>query len=365
MLNKISIFAALLLVPCLTSADEVQVKPDSPDRYVVQKGDTLWGIAGRFLTQPWRWPEIWKGNPQIADPNLIYPGDEVYLSYEGGSPVLSVSSGGSGAVGREVRLSPEIRTEPRGDAIPSIPIEAIREFLSRPLVLNEGEIDSWPYIVSSYDQHLINGTGGRIYARGLQAADAGGRRYTIYRRGPAYRGADDRILGYEALYVGDATVHKFGDPTTLIITHAEREVLEGDRLAPQSKLEVSSDFVPKSPAKNVEGSIISAIDALSEIGQYQVVVLDVGANSGIEVGNVLGVFQSGKVITDDVNLGGHWSDLTVEDWLSLEKSHGDPLQLPNEYAGVVMVFRTFPEISYALVMEVTNALKLKDTVRNL
>jgi hypothetical protein len=287
----------------------------------------------------------------------------VTLTYEGGSPVLSVA-GGSGD--RNVRLSPEVRSEPRKDAIPSIPIEAIREFLSRPLVLGQDEMNSWPYIVSSYDRHLVNGTGGRIYVKGLQGGNDAERRYTLYRRGPAYRrGSDGAILGYEALYVGDAVVEKFGDPSTLMITHSEREVLEGDRLAPQSKREVSSDFIPRRPAKNVEGSIISAIEALSEIGQYQVVVLDVGANSGVEVGNVLGVYQRGKVVTDDVNTGGHWSDLTLKDWLSLKKSHGDEFTLPEEYAAVIMVFRTFPDISYALVMEANNALKLSDSVRNL
>ncbi|MBI1733034.1 MAG: LysM peptidoglycan-binding domain-containing protein [Gammaproteobacteria bacterium] len=363
MLNKISLTAALLLIPAMTSADEVQVNPDRPDKYVVEKGDTLWGIAGRFLAEPWRWPEIWKGNPQIADPNLIYPGDVVSLTYEGGSPVLSVSGG---AGDRNVKLSPEVRTEPRDDAIPTIPIEAIREFLSRPLVLNEGEIDAWPYIVSSYDRHLVSGTGNRIYVRGLKGNDGAERRYTLYRKGPAYRSrSGGRILGYEALYVGDAVVEKFGDPATLTITHAEREVLEGDRLVPQSREEASSDFIPRSPAKSVEGSIISVIDGLSEIGQYQVVVLDVGANSGVEVGNVLGVYQSGKVVTDDVAVGHSRSELGLNEWLSLNRSHGDKLALPEEYAGVIMVFRTFPEISYALVMEITNALKLSDSVRNL
>lgn len=363
MLNKISLLFILLIAPVLTSADEVQVNPDSPDKYVVEKGDTLWGIAGRFLTQPWRWPEIWKGNPQIADPNLIYPGDVVSLTYEDGTPVLSVAGGG--ARDRNVKLSPEVRTGAREDVIPSIPIEAIREFLSRPLVLNDAEMDSWPYIVSSFDQHLVNGAGSRVYVRGLKSGDGAERRYTLYRKGPAYRSnPDGRILGYEALYVGDAVVEKFGDPATLAITHSEREVLDGDRLVPQSKEEVSSDFIPRSPEKNVEGSIISVIDGLSEIGQYQVVVLDMGSKNGLEVGNVLGVYQSGKVVTDDVAVRrGQQSGL--KDWMALSKSHGEKLTLPEEYAGVIMVFRTFPEVSYALVMEVTGALKLSDAVRNL
>ena len=276
--------------------------------------------------------------------------------------MLSVASGPHD---RNVKLSPEVRSGPRDDAIPTIPIEAIREFLSRPLVMNEGEMDSWPYVVSSFDQHLVNGTGSRIYVKGLSGGDGAERRYTLYRKGPAYRSkADGRILGYEALYVGDARVEKFGNPATLTITHSDREVLEGDRVAPQSKSEISSDFTPRSPSKNVEGSIISVVDGFSEIGQYQVVVLDVGAKSGVEVGNVLGVYQSGKVVTDDaaVRLG---QQSALKEWLALSKHHGENVTLPEEYSGVIMVFRTFPEVSYALVMEVTSALKLSDSVRNL
>jgi hypothetical protein len=364
MLDKIMLLLALTAVPIWASADEIQINPDSPDKYIVQKGDTLWGIAGRFLTQPWRWPEIWKGNPQIADPNLIYPGDVVSLTYVEGSPVLSVSGGGGGG-DRNVKLSPEIRSEARDDAIPAIPIEAIREFLSRPLVLGEGEMDKWPYIVSSFDNHLVNGSGSRVYARGIGGGAGAERRYTVYRKGPAYRdGGDGRVLGYEAIYVGDAVVEKFGDPATLTITQSDREVLEGDRLVPQSKEEVSSDFIPRPPARSVEGSIISVIDGLSKIGQYQVVVLDVGAKSGIEVGNVLGVYQSGRAVTDDATTRREDGSALAE-WLSLSSAGGEKVALPEEYAGVVMVFRTFPEVSYALVMQVTSALKLSDTVRNL
>jgi hypothetical protein len=376
MQQKITILILLALFVAGASADEVQVNPDSPDKYVVQKGDTLWAIAGRFLTQPWRWPEIWKGNPQIENPHLIYPGDVVSLSYEGGSPVLSVAGGDAGMAGgggasaasgsRDVKLSPAIRSYEREDAVPTIPIDAIRHFLSRPLVVGEGEMSGWPYVVSSYDQHLIAGEGNRVYVRGLSGAAEDKRRYSIYRQGPAYRtgAAGEVIIGYEAIYVGEAVVEAFGDPATVIVTQAAREVLNGDRLAPVSEKEVQSDFVPRPPAGRVEGSIISVIDGLSEIGQYQVVVLDVGSSQGVEVGNVLGVYQSGKVVSDKIGVGEKEPHPFLE-YLGTGSTKGEPVTLPAEYAGVVMVFRTFNLLSYALVMEATNALNLKDSVRNL
>lgn len=349
-------------------AAPVQLNPENPGQYVVQKGDTLWGIAGKFLTQPWRWPEIWKANPQVQDPNLIYPGDVITLSYEGGSPVLTADRGGAGGAtaDRKVKLSPEIRSEERRKAIPTIPIDAIRQFLSRPLIVSEGEMDGWPYVVSSYDQHLVAGTGNRVYVRGL-SSETGVRTYSIYRKGPAYyKGADksSAMLGFEAIYVGEALVESFGDPASVTVTQASREVLDGDRLAVRPDKDVTSDFMPRSPSGNVQGSIISVIDGVSEIGQYQVVVLDVGSAGGVEIGNVLGVYQSGKIVTDKV-LQDEGSTHPFLEWLGTGQSKGEPVTLPPESAGVVMVFRTFPQVSYALVMKATGALKLRDTVHNL
>jgi len=375
MKKKITTLILLTLLSAVVAADEVQVNPDSPDKYVVQKGDTLWGIAGKFLTQPWRWPEIWKGNPQIENPHLIYPGDVVTLSYEGGSPVLSVAggdtSGGDAEVAtavatgsRDVKLSPAIRSYERDEPIPTIPIDSIRHFLSRPLVVPESEMSGWPYVVSSYDQHLVAGEGMRVYVRGLPAAERG-QRFSIYRQGPAYRsGAEgsEKILGYEAVYVGEAVLEKSGDPATVYVTQTTREILTGDRLTPLSEKEMHSDFVPRAPAGKVEGSIISVIDGLSEIGQYQVVVLDVGTNQGLEVGNVLGVFQSGKVVSDKTGQTQHHPFI---EYLGTGGDKGEPVTLPAEYTGVVMVFRAFDHVSYALVMEATSALNLKDAVRSM
>jgi hypothetical protein len=383
-LNKIILVTAtIMLTISPMRADEITLNADQPESYVVQEGDTLWDISSRFLAEPWRWPEIWEANPQVADPHLIYPGDVISLSYVDGAPVLTVDRDGNtvrhkrSRSGRTVKLSPEIRSSEHAEAIPTIPIDVIEQFLVRPLVVTENEMDDWPYIVSNYDNHLIAANGNKVYVRGLSSYSSG-QRFSVYRKGAAYQSGtkgNQRTLGYEALHVADAIVERTGDPATAVIIDSTREVLEGDRLAAQSTNDINTDFIPRAPSNSISGSVISVIDGVSEIGQYQVIVLDVGKSDGIEIGNVVGVFQSGEVIADRVNVKGEWRHRdsskgafdgeAVKDYMGRKTVAGDQLQMPEEYAAVVMVFRTFGNISYALVMEAIAPVHLNDMVRNL
>ena len=353
----------------MARADTVQINPDHPDRYVVVKGDTLWDIAGRFLTQPWRWPEIWKVNPQVQNPDLIYPGDVVSLTYEGGSPILTVERGGTAGErggAQLVKLSPEIRELDKKAAIPSIPIDVIRHFLSRPMVINDDrEMDALPYIVSSFDQHLVAGQGNRVYIKGL-SEESGQRTYSVYRKGPAYK-KNGKVIGYEALYVGEAVIEKYGDPSTASITQSAREVLNGDRLMPQSDKDINRDFTPRKPENTVSGNIISVVDGLLEIGQYQVVVVDLGSSDGMETGTVLGIYQSGKVVTDKTGAKSDWplANTSLGDYLGTPKARGVDVKLPEEFAGVVMIFRAYDRVSYGIVMQAYGPLKINDAVKNL
>lgn len=367
MLNKIIPILILAGVMATVQADTVKINPDHPDRYVVVKGDTLWDIAGRFLTEPWRWPEIWKVNPQIENPHLIYPGDVVSLTYEGGSPILTVQRGGVRRGVRYVKLSPQIREVDKAEAIPTIPIDAIRNFLSRPLVIDdEEELDARPYVVSSYDQHLIAGEGNRIYVKGL-TEEAGQQTYTLYRKGPAYK-KKGKIIGYQALYVGEAVINKYDDLSTATVTQSSREVLNGDRLMPRSEKDSSRDFIPKNPGNTVSGNIISVVDGVLEIGQYQIVVIDLGTSDGMEPGTVLGIYQSGKMVTDRVSATkSKWplANTPLGEYLGTPKDRGVEVELPEEFAGVVMIFRPYDRVSYGIVMEAYGPLKINDAVKNL
>ena len=333
---------ALLCSPGLL-ADTIALQPDHPDRYVVKKGDTLWDISAMFMQDPWRWPEIWHVNPQIENPHLIYPGDIIALVFGAdGTPQLQLLRGR-----QTVKLSPQVRGTPLREAIPPIPMDAIAQFLNDSrAVLTPEELESAPYIVESMDGHLIAGTGDRIYVRSVP--DRSSTRYNVYRPGKAYKRLGSEIaLGYEALYVGDATLERTGDPATLELSRTVRETLIGDRLLPVGEETIQQNFYPHPPAKEVDGAILAVIDGVSQIGQYQVVVIDLGTEDGMEQGNVLAVFQRGDKIRDVVT-----------------KVDDQRVQLPDERSGLIMVFRPFERVSYALVMNATRTMHIDDAVRN-
>ncbi|QKT05001.1 LysM peptidoglycan-binding domain-containing protein [Ectothiorhodospiraceae bacterium 2226] len=313
-----------------------ELRSDPPNRYTVVRGDTLWDISSRFLRDPWRWPEVWHVNPQVENPHLIYPGDVITLRYIDGKPVLEVQRGRP-----VVRLSPEAREMPRDASIAAIPLEAIRPFLSRPRVLNPGELDGAPYVLSMEEGRFMGAAGTRFYARGL-AEDVG--RYTVLREGQVYRHpVTDEVLGLEALHVGDAHVQRVGDPGTLHIDSARREVLRGDRLLPAEADPWDHRFVPRAPERAVEGHIIAVMDGVTQIGQHQVVVLDLGEREGMEPGHVMAVYQRGAVMRDEIAR--------------------ENVRLPDERAGELMVFRVFDRVSYALIMRASGPMRVLDNVR--
>jgi len=335
-----AVFVSLVTISaCL--ADTLELNPNHPTRYVVVKGDTLWDISARFLKDPWKWPEIWEINPEIENPHLIYPGDVITLEFENGRPVLRVSRGHP-----TVKLSPQIHSTPVQQAIPTIPLNAIQQFLTQPRVLSKEEADAAPYVVASEEDRLVSGQGNEVYARGISSPSSSA--YTIVHIGKAYRSPrlKNKVLGYEAIEVAQAHLEKTGDPSTLRITKSKREVLVGDRLIPtSSQTMLDQNFVPHPPAQGVEGEIISVVDGVSRIGQFQIVVLALGTRNGVAAGNVFAVLQSGESVRDVV-------------------AHKGRVTLPDERAGTVLVFRSFDRLSYAMVMNAEKDMRVYDAVRS-
>ena len=295
------------------------------------------------------WPQVWQSNPEIENPHLIYPGDLLRLYFIDGKPVLRAErpylpDHMRGQEYRTERLSPRIREEGLESAITTIPIDSIRPFLTRPRVMTAAELEAAPYVMAHDDQRLISGAGNRIFVRGITQEELVAE-YVVVRRGKAYIDpVTGEQLGFEAIYLGEARLVSHGDPSALNITTSGREILSGDRLLPKGGEAYQHVYMPRPPASQVNGQIISVLDGVAQIGQYQVVVLNLGMREGLEPGHVLAVNQRGAMVRDSVR--------------------GGSVRLPDDRAGTVMVFRSFERVSYALVMHATRPLALNDLVLN-
>ena len=378
----LSAFAAgcLLLSSYQVNAETVALKGDHPDRYTVVKGDTLWDISARFLEDPWMWPAVWNVNPAIKNPHLIYPGDVILLKIVDGEPVLTLARDqdlvtppappqeSTPITGAEqetttiarpthtadgqpiIRLSPRVRASRlEEEAIPTIPSDAIKQFLKFPRIVSKRELENAGYIIASADGGLISGSDDKVYARGIEPQEQN--TYDIVRVGKTYRsnrGWGSDVLGYEMLRIAEARVTRYDDPSTLIIDSANREVLIGDRLLPATnERELNLNYLPHAPDKKINGEIIAVLDGVSRIGQYQTVVVNVGLRDKIEVGHVLAIYQAGEEIKDKVSSS--WSS---------------SVKLPDERAGTLMIIHPFERISYALVMEAERDMKVNDSITN-
>jgi LysM repeat protein len=328
--------------------------PNAPDSYVVKRGDTLWGIAKLFLRDPWFWPEIWQVNPQVQNPHLIYPGDTLRLVYIDGKPRVTVSRGMMER-GDLARVEPRVRSQPLEAAVTTIPYETVAAFMSKPSVLTSEQIKTAPYVLASRDDHVVTSDGDTLYARGFANPAELGMRYNVIRVGDPLRDPDDgRIMGYHGIFTGSGHVTRIGDPTTLILTESTRESVPGDKLF-SGGVDVALDFIPSSPRTKIDGRIMAVSDGVTVIGQYQVVVINRGARDGLAPGNVLAVFEVGETVRDTVNkgfLGG------------LSRLDAKKVKLPDERSGTFMVFKTFDQMSYGLIMEAKSIIRVADRVEN-
>lgn len=325
-------------------AEEAQLKEGHPDRYTVKKGDTLWDISDTFLQNPWMWPEIWHVNPQIDNPHLIFPGDIIKLIYLDGRPrlVLERSQTVKMSPGT-VKLSPAVHVLPLGEAIPAIPLDVIDNFLSRSRVVGVEELENAPYVLAGTDRRLIVGAGDRLYARGDFPDNVPV--YGVYRRGDTYVDpVTEEVLGLQALDIGTVKLRaRSDDIATMAVTRTTEEIRIEDRLLPHEERAVDSTFYPTAPDVDIEGEIMAVEGGVTQVGKLDVIVLNRGEREGLEVGNVMAIYKQGDQVRDRVT--------------------NDIVALPDERAGLLMVFRTFEKLSYGLVLEADRPLAVADKVR--
>lgn len=380
---SVILFVGLLYGPMANAAD-VELHSNVPDRYVVVPGDTLWGLASRFLKDPWRWKEIWGLNEeQIKNPHKIYPGDLIVIERTPEGNKLRIIKE---TVVME-RLSPHIRMEMSdADAIPSIPVAAIEPFLSQPLVIDKDSLESAPIVLGTSDNRVLLSKGDLVFAKGMPTDQ--GSSWQIFRPGrllidpnpdkgallPEWLGEQlmpesfgdyvgegwlgenkGTVLGYEAIYLGDAEVEKFADVSTISIVSSAQEIFKGDRLIPAPPTEFIN-YAPHAPEQDINGRIISVYGGVTEIGKGSIVVLNKGAQDRLETGNVLAIYRRHLSETGD-------DSLQVNRDFEIGSSMREVIELPEERAGLVFVFRVFEKVSYALVMQTSQPIRTLDSVK--
>ena len=318
----------------------VELNGDAPKTYTVKKGDTLWGISGMYLQQPWLWPELWDVNPQIDNPHLIFPGDVLQLVWVDGAPRLRLQRG------RDVKLAPNMHVSPLELAIPLIPLDEIGAFLLRHRILGPDQLGDSAYVVAGAQGHIISAPGDRIYGRGI--FPAGERAFGIYRPGETYRDPlTNEVLGYQAQEVGNARLLSATaeEVKELEVSRVTEEVRIGDRVLPMEERVLDATFQPRAPDQLLEDAFMIAVDGgVSQIGALDIVVINKGRRDGLQIGHVLAVYQAGELVFDTVA--------------------GANVRLPDARAGLAMVFESFEKASYAIVLKTNRPLKILDKVKN-
>ena len=325
--------------------DTVQLREDVPLTYVVKTGDTLWDISGLYLEQPWRWLELWDSNPQIDNPHLIFPGDVLTLRWEGGRPRLGLARRG------DVKLSPEMRSEPLDTAIPPIPRDQIDPFLRSNRVLDTAAIGALAYVIAGDAKRIISGLGDRVYARG--PIDPQDRAFGIIREGgPIVDPLTQEVLGITAVDIGSGSLlepeEKVLTPEgvkELEITRMTEEIRIGDRLIPLEEGILDAFFQPKAPDVEVEnGYMVAVASGVTQVGPMNIVTINRGSREGVELGDVLAIYQTGEVVSDPINQ--------------------EMVALPDVRAGLLMLFAVYEKASYGLVLSATRPLEVGDKVKN-
>jgi LysM domain-containing protein len=356
------------------SKGELKLADDAPDRYVVVKGDTLWTISGRFLKDPWRWPDLWRMNQeQVRNPQRIYPGYILVLDRSKGEPQLKLATLVSN---NDIRLDPKVRAQTIGPEIPSIAPGLIEPFLSQPLVVEEDGLQNAPHIVATQEDRVYLGTGNTAYVAGIRNNKQP--LWQIYRPGePLVDPETKAVLGYEAIYLGSARVTREGDPATVEVVGSEEEIGTGDRLVPANKA-LPFNYVPHAPDNFVKGLVISNYHGVFETGRNSIVAINRGTRDGIEIGNVLAVYRKGaKVDTTEAAYPDIGNKERRANWTGQGPDPNDPivakrakdetknvkLKLPDERFGLIMVFRVFNRVSYALVLNVSRPVIIGDVVQ--
>jgi hypothetical protein len=320
------------------AAGPVRLRPGHPEYYVVGPEDTLLTVAGVFLEEPWRWQEVWRPAPAS---NPLYPGQIIELYDERGQPRLRPASGVA-----TIKLSPQVHIEALSQPIPTVPTSAIAGFLKKSIVVSQADWEAAPVLIGNFDDsELVSADHNYIYAVSLEPLDQ--HRYGVFHPLGEYRDPETgQSLGFGGAYVGTAVLEKAGEagePATLLVLENRLEARAGDRLFPTDQYEEGEPyrFTPQAPPVDTHGWVISLLGNNVLAGQYQSVVVNLGAEDGMTGGTMLGVYSTGRGLATPFGFGG---------------------KLPSHKIATLMLYKVYDRVSYGLVTETRDVIKIRDQV---
>ena len=315
------------------------IKDDAPSEYVVKKGDTLWAIAGHFLSQPWQWPEIWHNNPQIENPHLIYPQDTIILSYVNGAPQLSI-----GKRAYEKR-SPAIKEVGRDKPMAPFPTKIINDFLMHNKIQSEAQVEAAPYVMAGIDERLYVGSEDEFYAHGMLSEAT--KNIGVFRQGDSYLDSDSgEVLGHGVMQIGAAKlITSEKNVAMLKATRVTTAIRRGDLLFQEIRPASVKGLSVKPVKEAIYGKIMSGVESgRTTAGAMDIVALNRGHLHGLEAGNLLDLYISGVRL----------------------KTMGDrgTIEAPERRIGSLLVFSVYEKMSHGIILQASQQVISGHIVKN-
>lgn len=337
----------LVFLPVISLAEVISVKETAPEVYIVKKGDTLWGISSMYLDRPWLWPELWRNNVHITNPHLIYPGDELRLTYnEQGEPVLEVA--------REkfkpaIKMSPEGRkTTKQQDAIDVLPWSVIKPYIENDEIMSQQDYDFLPHLLGNHDGAERFSNGDLVLSNGTHRKYD---EYSVVRKQNEIYDQYENLLGIQVRHVADATPlpNDLDKQLMVKVKQSNFEAKRGDKLLPKENNTL--DLMALVPADRQVGSIVDSLEQHQLLGKFDVVVVNLGQRD-VSAGTVMGIYMQGPKIVD--------SDQPVyesENTFLRNAFGGDEISQPALKVGDLVIFKVFDKASYALIVNSTKIIR--------
>jgi len=364
MLKKIILTLSLCACSLNLLAGELKINDTAPKTHVVVKGDTLWDISALFLEQPWLWPKLWRLNPEINNPHLIYPGDIIKLIFdENGEPMLVLEPAKGKA---NFKWSPKIRQKSKKDtAIRLLPLEVIAPLIKYDHLFSEEELEELPYIIGSDEGYKSSINGFKVYVN--KALDIA-KTYAIYNKGKEIIDPEtSNSLGFYVALVATGQALRTGnnsenEPATLKISTAKREIRSGDFVVPVHEGQMfPSVFTMKAADKSLRGAIIKASSNGREFGKLEVVIINRGKEHQVTIGDVMAIKRLSPGVVDTSS--GPEYTIETSRWNRLLTSYdGSDYKMPEETLGELMIFKVYQQASMGLILRTEKPARLQDVV---